>query len=293
VRSISLSAGLLLVTVSASAFEAGEKVAVIRPTEMTSITGTNVPMTPGALLTVQAVEGERLKVLAGRMGWIEASAVMKADKAEDYFSSLIRKNQMDASALLARGKIQFENGDHDRAISDLDQCLGIAANSEALTIRGFAWKRKGDKEKAMSDFNDAIKIDPHNALAWRVRGATWAGLANYDKALAEYTESIRLDPENPDSLHHRATMLSVCPDDKIRNGKQALADATKACEVSDWKSPIYLSGFATAYAELGDFDLAVKWLEKAIELSPKEQQAFMKGRLEQFRQHKPIRSTWR
>jgi tetratricopeptide (TPR) repeat protein len=118
-------------------------------------------------------------------------------------------------------------------------------------------------------------------------------LANYEKALAEYSESIRLDPDNPDSLPHRATMLSVCPDDKIRNGKQALADATKACEVSDWKSPIYLSGFATAYAELGDFDLAVKWLEKTIELSPKEQQAFVKSRLEQFRQHKPIRSTWR
>src|SRR4051812_41262009 len=67
----------------------------------------------------------------------------------------------------------------------------------------------------------------------------------------------------------------------------------QACEVSVWKSPIYLIGLTTAYAELGAFELAVKWLEKAIELSPKQQQAFMKGRLEQFRQHKPIRGTWR
>jgi tetratricopeptide (TPR) repeat protein len=145
----------------------------------------------------------------------------------------------------------------------------------------------------MADFNEAIKLDPQNALAWRVRGATWAGLANYEKALAEYSESIRLDPDNPDSLHHRATMFSVCPDDRIRNGKQALADATKACEESDWKSPIYLSGLATANAELGDFDLAVKWMEKAIELSPMEHQTSTKSRLEQFRQHKPIRGTWR
>jgi tetratricopeptide (TPR) repeat protein len=274
-------------------FEPGEKVAVIRPIEMTSITGTKISMTPGALLSVHAVENERLKVLAGRMGWIDVSAVMNAEKADAYFASVIKTNPMDATALLARGKIRFESGDHDRAIADLDQCLGIAANSEALTIRGFAWKRKGDKDKAMADFNEAIKLDPQNALAWRVRGATWAGLANYDKALAEYTESIRLDPENPDSLHHRATMLSVCPDDKIRNGKQALADATKACELSEWKSPIYLSGLATAYAELGDFDLAVKWLEKAIELAPMEHHTFMKSRLEQFRQHKPVRGPWR
>ena len=165
-RSLVVSMVVLLVATAVWAFEPADKVVVIRPAEITSITGTKVSLTPGALLTVQAVDGDRLKVLAGRMGWIETSAVMHADKGKDHFSSLIDKNSKDATALLARGNIRFENGDQDGAIADLDQCLGIAANSEALTIRGFAWKRKGDKERAMADFNQAIKLDPQNALAW-------------------------------------------------------------------------------------------------------------------------------
>ena len=147
--------------------------------------------------------------------------------------------------------------DHDRAIADLDRGLQLAPASEALTIRGFAWKRKGDKEKAMADFDEAIRLNPREALAWRVRGATWAGKADYQRALADYTESLRIDPENPETLHHRATMLSACTDARYRDGRQAVEDATKACELTEWKSPLFLNGLASAYAEKGDFDSAI------------------------------------
>jgi tetratricopeptide (TPR) repeat protein len=122
--------------------------------------------------------------------------------------------------------------------------------------------------------------------------ATWAGKADYAKALAEYSESIRLDPENPESLHHRVVMLSACKDDAIRDGKQAVIDATKACEVSGWKDSLFLVGLAMASAEVGDFDAAVKWQTKAMELSPDRTQS-MQPMLELFRQHKPYRATWR
>lgn len=283
--------GLVLAT--QVGFEPNENVVVIRPTEMKTTTGATEPLTPGTTLTVQTVEADRLKVSAGRIGWLDSSVVIAADKADAHFSTLIEKNSKDAVALLARGKFRFDKGDHDAAIADLDQSLKLSANSEALTIRGFAWKRKGDKEKAMADFNEAIKLNPKEALAWRVRGATWAGKADYEKALADYSQSIRLDPENPDSLHHRAIMLSVCMEDKIRNGTKAVEDATKACEVSGWKNPLYLTGLAIANAEKGDFDAAVKWQTKAMELSTEGRAKAMQEQLEQFQMHKPLRRTWR
>ena len=113
------------------------------------------------------------------------------------------------------------------------------------------------------------------------------------KSTRRLFQSIRLDPENPDSLHHRAIMLSVCMEDKIRNGKQAVEDATKACEVSGWKNPLYLTGLAIANAEKGDFDAAVKWQTKAMELSSAGQAKSMQPQLEQFQMHKPLRRTWR
>ena len=230
---------------------------------------------------------------AGKVGWVDPSAVIRGTDAEAYFTGLIGKNPQDAVALRGRGKLRFERGDHDRAIADLDRSLELAPDSEALTIRGFAWKRKGDKDKAMADLDQAIKLNPREALAWRVRGATWAGKADYPKALADYTESLRIDPENPESLHHRAVMNSVCTDARYRDGKQAVEDATKACELTEWINPLFLNGLASAYAEKGEFDSAIKWQTKAMEMFPRDQTKTMQARLEQLRQGKPFRMTWR
>jgi tetratricopeptide (TPR) repeat protein len=284
---------LLLGSQAVSRFEPGEKVVTIRPTEMRSITGTPVALTPGTTLTAQTIEADRLKVAGAKVGWIDPSSVVRGDEAGARFTRLIGEDPRDAVALRARGRLRFERGDHDRAIADLDRSLKLAPDSEALTIRGFAWKRKGDKDRAMADLDRAIEMNPREALAWRVRGATWAGKADYPKALADYTESLRIDPENPETLLHRAVMNSVCTDARYRDGKQAVEDGIKACELTEWKDWLFLNGLASAYAEKGDFDSAIKWQTRAMELSPKDQTRTMQGRLEQLRERKPFRMTWR
>jgi tetratricopeptide (TPR) repeat protein len=76
------------------------------------------------------------------------------------------------------------------------------------------------------------------------------------------------------------------------NGMPAIEDATKACEMSEWQNSLYLSGLAMAYAESGDFDSALKWQQKALELSSSPPPSLL-ANLELFKQHKPFRMTWR
>ncbi len=290
-----LVAGLFVGCQIAAAFEPGEKVVVVQPVEMKTINGSTLPLTMGTAVTVQessaqVLDAKRLKVAVGRVGWIDAAAIVPVSEADDRFSKRIAEDAQDAAALLARGKVRFDKGDIDAAIADFDRSLALRPSSEGHTLRGYAWKRKGDKQRAMADFDAAIALNPNEALAWRVRGATWAGMADYRKAVAEYSESIRVDPENTDSLHHRALMLSACNEAAIRNGAQAVKDATKACELSEWKNPLYLSGLAIASAEAGDFDAAVKWQTKAIEFSTN---AHGSAQLELFKQRQPFRMTWR
>jgi len=296
-RSIGVVTLLCLSQSLAAGFETGEQAVVVRPIEMKTITGSSLALTPGTSVTLRGVESDRLKVAAGRVGWIEASAVIGVKDADAYFSKLIEKNSSDPTALLARGKLRLERAGLDaekidQAMRDFDGCLILTASSEALTLRGFAWKRKGDKDRALADFTEAIRLNPKEALAWRVRGATWASKADYAKALADYSESIRVDPENPDSLHHRVVLRSACMDDQIRDGKLAVADAKKACDVSEWKSPLYLMGLAMANAEAGDFDSAIKWQTKALEHSTNPAPS-LQANLDLYRQHKPFRMTWR
>ena len=285
-------AGLLLVAGGGPAADAkvGDVVVVITPTDLRPAKGEPTRLSPGTCLTVTK---DGLTVSMGKVGRIDPAAVVPLAAATAHFTRRIEANPRDAAAWLARGKVAFHRNELDRAIADLDESLRLAPASEALAIRGFAWKRKGDKDKAMADFDAAIKLDPREALAWRVRGATWAGKAEYAKALADYTEAIRVDPDNPDALHHRVNLLAGCTVDQYRDGKQAVADATRACELTGYANPLYVVGLGAAHAEVGDFEAAVRWHTKAMALVPAGQAKAMQARIDQYKDGKPFRMTWK
>ncbi len=48
----------------------------------------------------------------------------------------------------------------------------------------------------MADLNEAIRLNPKNALTYRNRGDAYMNKGDYDRALADYNEAIRLDPAN-------------------------------------------------------------------------------------------------
>ena len=62
---------------------------------------------------------------------------------------------------------------------------------------------------------------------------------------------------------------------------QAIESAIKACEVSDYKDLGAIKALAAAYAEDGQFDKAIGWQEKLLELADDEQKEFERERLEE------------
>ena len=58
--------------------------------------------------------------------------------------------------------------------------------------------------RRIAEYDDAIRFDPKNALAYFGRAYSWAWKSDYDRAIADFNEAIRLDPTEVGACSYRA-----------------------------------------------------------------------------------------
>ncbi|MHC4143306.1 MAG: tetratricopeptide repeat protein [Planctomycetota bacterium] len=91
-----------------------------------------------------------------------------------------------------------------------------------------------------------------------------------------------------------ARIQSSYPDPKIRSGSEAMKNATRACELTNWKDWPCIAALAEANAEVGDFSGAVKWHKKATDIAMSEPHralnaALLEWRLKLYEAGRPYR----
>jgi len=155
-----------------------------------------------------------------------------------------------------------------------------------------------EKLRSLKDAESAAHIE--DAVKWlsrayynraksKMRGGEFA------EAISDYEAAVRVDPGYALAFNALAWLRSTCPTAEFRDGAKAIENATKACELMDWKKAGYVGTLAAAYAEAGDFDSAVKWHKKAFDVLPEEQrstyQAIYESRLKLYQSGKPYRES--
>jgi tetratricopeptide (TPR) repeat protein len=134
-----------------------------------------------------------------------------------------------------------------------------------------------------------LKEDASN---YKKLGSVYLRRGKGQEAIAVYRKVIGFDSKNAETPNNFAWDLATNSDPKLRDGKAAIEFATKACELTEWKNPPYLDTLSAAYAESGDFDSAVKWQTKAIELlSDEKEKEDYRTRLKLYQEKKPYHGT--
>ena len=71
----------------------------------------------------------------------------------------------------------------------------ISNMAAAYHNRGYAWDLKGEHERAIADYNEAIRLNPKDAIAYNNRGHSWQHKNDLDRAIADYTGAIQANPK--------------------------------------------------------------------------------------------------
>jgi protein O-mannosyl-transferase len=226
----------------------------------------------------------------------------KLSEATQAFSAAVAlRPDLDASRC-GLGTALHELGRYDEAAEQFVQVLKAQPdNFIALVQLGLVRGRQGKWEEAAGLLSHALRIRPedagaHNNLGGvlllqgkyveaarqfeatvRLKGDHIGGLNNLalackklgrlDEAIAHYRAALRLQPESVQTLNGLAWTLAACPDARFRNGPEAVALATRACELVRYTNPMALMTLAAAYGETGQFAEAVSFAEQAREIA--------------------------
>lgn len=236
---------------------------------------------------VRGVKGEWLEL---DRGFVRRTDVVPIDDAAAYYTEYLRNKPGSAWAYHERGIVWKEKGELDKALRDYNEAIRLGPKDAAsYNSLGLAWKAKGELDNAFKDYTEAIRLDPKYAAAYTNRGTAWNAKGEPDNALKDYSEAIRLDPKFDVAYNNRAWLRATASASIYRNGKLAVADATKSCELTSWKNPESLDTLAAAYAESGDFSKAVEWQTKAMSMAPESEKADYRSRLDLYQSGKPFR----
>ncbi len=214
------------------------------------------------------------------------------NKAAEDMTTCIRLEPKEADHYVRRGQILLAAEQFAKGAADLRAAIKLRPDvAETHFFLGAALIKCNEHDNALKELDKAVELDANLADAHSIRALFWFNKKDFAKALADLDAAIRINSEDDTSLGLRGWLLATAPDAAIRNGKQALQDAIKACELTHYAKVEPLKCLAVAQAEVGDFDEAVRWQKKAIELNKDDDdKEELAEALRFFEQKKPLRT---
>lgn len=235
---------------------------------------------------------------------LRAQVLLDDDKLDEARKDVDAAYELDnnrVGTVLLRAAIASEQKRFADAISDYQLILkntpkGQEKNPRLLMKLALLYVQDNRPTQAIKIFDQIIKTNQDYWEAYRLRGDTRLGLGDHENAIKDFESALELVPEaeadRSGILNNLSWVLSTTPNDALRDGKRALEYAIEACKLTDYKAPHILSTLAAAHAEAGEFDQAVEWSQKGVDLARETnatQLQQLESELESYKEKKPWR----
>lgn len=159
----------------------------------------------------------------------------------------------------------FAAGDKQRALDDYNEAIKLAPhNAYVYYNRGVFYSAQSDNDAALRDFDSAIGFNPKLVPALRQRARIYLTRANFIDARADYSRAIGLQPKTA-ALWSERGYVSL----RQQDYENALKDEAEAIRLDPKLArAYYLRGAAAAFGRLGDSSKAIDDIKTAVELDP-------------------------
>ncbi|HUW58522.1 MAG TPA: tetratricopeptide repeat protein [Planctomycetota bacterium] len=215
-------------------------------------------------------------------------AVEQFTRALEIYPKSAQTYDMLGTALSRQGKL-------DDAVRAFRKALELDPKYvEAHTNLGDALSRAGRPAEAVEHFRKAVEIRPESLPAHYGWGSALVRLGKADEAVGHFRKVIEMNPRYVYAHNRLARILATHPDDKLRDGAEAVRLAEIACRSTGDRDPYFLDTLAAAYAETGRFTQAVRTAQKARNIATASKDvrlaAQIRAHLTLFMRQQPLRS---
>jgi tetratricopeptide (TPR) repeat protein len=198
----------------------------------------------------------------------EDQAVVERLRQEAEAAPAVTEVQLSAHAYFERAHARPDD-DVDGKIADYSEAVRLDPHyALAFNNRGAARHDNGDLEGAIADFSEAVRLDPHYALAFNNRGAARHDNGDLEGAIADCSEALRLDPELAGALHNRGLARR-----KKGDLEGAISDYSDALGLDpEDVGTLYKRGLALY--DKGELEGAIADYSEVLRLDPQDKWAF-------------------
>jgi Flp pilus assembly protein TadD len=184
-----------------------------------------------------------------------------------FFEDSLKLNPGNAQAHINLARALVVQGSFGRAEEHFRKAQKLRpADPEAYTHYGQALAGAGRIPEAIAQLRAAAHLKPsadvHLLLAGLYRATSQPG-----EAIEQTRAALKAKPDSLEALGNLAWLLATTPNEKLRNGAEAVQLATQACQQTGFKEARLVGALAAAHAENGDFTNAVRRAEEAVSLA--------------------------